>query len=234
MLKLIHLVFLGLIASAVAFPGTAAAEQTKKITWENLLPGLTPLQNPLDALPNELWDAYNDINYWKRLQEGPQDESTRAELKEVEKKAQKAFGLFKAKGMDAKELFKQQENYLDEIEKRGKIVAREYDGQQVNISGYLLPLDLSEQGAKEFLLVPYVGACIHVPPPPPNQMIYVKAETVYQSKDLFEPVTISGTLKIEALSKKLSLVDGSEIVESGYKIQSGQIQPYVETEKNNK
>lgn len=133
--------------------------------------------------------------------------------------------------MDVSDLFKRQENYQDEIEKRGKIVVRQYDGMKVTISGYLLPLNFSEKGVKEFLLVPYVGACIHVPPPPPNQMIYLKADEAYKVKDVFEPVTVSGTLKIEAVNKKLALVDGSEMVESGYKMLAGKIMPYTDPEK---
>ncbi len=48
------------------------------------------------------------------------------------------------------------------------------DGQPVRVAGYIVPLDDDAGELTEFLLVPYVGACIHTPPPPPNQMIYVK------------------------------------------------------------
>ncbi len=223
------LLFLMLLLSPV-FSASALAEQSQSLTWDNLMPDTAPLQNPLDALPADLWEAFNDINYWKRLQQGPLDQNRRAELKDVEKKAEKALGVFAAKGVEPDVVFKEQEKYLDEIEKRGKLVVREYDGKQVAISGYLLPLNFSETGGDEFLLVPYVGACIHVPPPPPNQMIYVKADKSYKV-DLFEPVTVSGTLNIEAISKKLSLVDGSEVVDAGYKMQAGSIMPYSDPEK---
>ncbi|MEL7487536.1 MAG: DUF3299 domain-containing protein [Pseudomonadota bacterium] len=56
-------------------------------------------------------------------------------------------------------------------------VVEELDGQLVKIPGYVLPFEYSESGKiSEFLLVPYFGACIHTPPPPPNQMVYVTAE----------------------------------------------------------
>ena len=63
------------------------------------------------------------------------------------------------------------------LEKREKIrtsVVEELDGQTVRIPGYLLPLELIGDRVNEFLLVPYVGACIHVPPPPLNQIVSVK------------------------------------------------------------
>ncbi len=53
-------------------------------------------------------------------------------------------------------------------------VVTDLDGKHVRIGGYVVPLDFEATTVKEFLLVPFVGACIHVPPPPPNQIVYVK------------------------------------------------------------
>src|SRR5687768_227568 len=47
------------------------------------------------------------------------------------------------------------------------------NGKRVRVPGYMVPLDDSASGVDEFILVPYYGACIHTPPPPPNQMVYV-------------------------------------------------------------
>ena len=63
-------------------------------------------------------------------------------------------------------------------------VVEELDGKRVRIPGFVLPFEYSASGKiSEFLLVPYFGACIHTPPPPPNQMVYVTAE---KPKDLGE------------------------------------------------
>jgi hypothetical protein len=52
------------------------------------------------------------------------------------------------------------------------------DGQNIRLPGYIVPLEVSEEGrTTEFLLVPYFGACIHVPPPPSNQIVHVKSES---------------------------------------------------------
>ncbi len=48
------------------------------------------------------------------------------------------------------------------------------EGSRVKVPGYIVPLDDDANQLTEFLLVPYAGACVHTPPPPPNQMIYVK------------------------------------------------------------
>jgi hypothetical protein len=76
-------------------------------------------------------------------------------------------------------------------------VVTEFNGKRVRIGGYVVPLDFEATTVKEFLLVPFVGACIHVPPPPANQIVYVKSEKGFQVAGQFDPVWVTGTLKTE-------------------------------------
>lgn len=76
-------------------------------------------------------------------------------------------------------------------------VVTEYNGKRVKIGGYVVPLDFESTTIKEFLLVPFVGACIHVPPPPVNQIIYVKVEKGLEISGSFDPVSVTGTIKTE-------------------------------------
>lgn len=75
-------------------------------------------------------------------------------------------------------------------------VVQELDGKRVRIGGYVVPLDFEATRVKEFLLVPFVGACIHVPPPPANQIVYVKAEQGFDVKGTFDPVWVTGAIKV--------------------------------------
>ncbi len=75
-------------------------------------------------------------------------------------------------------------------------VVQELDGKRVHIGGYVVPLDFDATNVKEFLLVPFVGACIHVPPPPPNQIVYVKVSQGFDVKETFDPVWVTGFLKV--------------------------------------
>lgn len=77
-----------------------------------------------------------------------------------------------------------------------KVVA-EFNGKRVRIGGYVVPLDFEATTIKEFLLVPFVGACIHVPPPPANQIVYVKSDKGFEIGGQFDPVWVTGTLKTE-------------------------------------
>ena len=74
-------------------------------------------------------------------------------------------------------------------------VVAELNGKRVRIGGYVVPLDFDATKIKEFLLVPFVGACIHVPPPPPNQIIYVKAAEGFEVRGQFDPVYVTGTIQ---------------------------------------
>jgi hypothetical protein len=75
-------------------------------------------------------------------------------------------------------------------------VVQGLDGKRVHIGGYVVPLDFEATRVKEFLLVPFVGACIHVPPPPANQIIYVKSEQGFDVQGVFDPVWVTGSLKV--------------------------------------
>lgn len=70
-----------------------------------------------------------------------------------------------------------------------------FNNRLVRLPGYIVPLDFNAKGEfKEFLLVPYFGACIHSPPPPPNQIVYVASNPAAKIKDTFGAVWIEGVM----------------------------------------
>jgi uncharacterized protein len=95
-------------------------------------------------------------------------------------------------------------------------VVPELDGKRVRIGGYVVPLDFEATNVKEFLLVPFVGACIHVPPPPPNQIIYVKAAKGFDVAGSFDPVYVTGTIKVASQYTGLA--------ETGYSIEADKVE----------
>ncbi|ESR00229.1 hypothetical protein F753_06940 [Stutzerimonas chloritidismutans AW-1] len=98
-------------------------------------------------------------------------------------------------------------------------VVEALDGQMVKLPGYIVPLDMTEEGRViEFLLVPYFGACIHVPPPPSNQIVHATSELGVRVEALYEPFWIEGPLRVEHAS--------SELAEAGYRMQAQKIYPY--------
>lgn len=103
------------------------------------------------------------------------------------------------------------------------------NGQRVRMPGYLLPLEFNGDQVSEFLLVPYLGACIHTPPPPANQIVYGTYEPGYAVDDLYTPVWISGELVVERAASDLGEAGYEQTLEvtSGYSMQVEQIEPYI-------
>lgn len=83
-------------------------------------------------------------------------------------------------------------------------VRSEWNGQTVRLPGYIVPIDFSGTGVTAFILVPFVGACVHVPPPPANQLVFVTTEVPYQSSGLFEAVNVTGMFGTASTSTQLA------------------------------
>ena len=75
--------------------------------------------------------------------------------------------------------------------------AQALNNTKVAIPGFMVPLEDDADKVTEFILVPFAGACIHVPPPPPNQMVYVKLTRQQKVKMSFsDPIMVTGTLHV--------------------------------------
>ncbi len=81
------------------------------------------------------------------------------------------------------------------------------DKKCVSIPGFMVPLEDDLDQVTEFLLVPYAGACIHVPPPPPNQIVYVKMSTNAKVQVTFtDPILVTGILHISTVQSPYGAV----------------------------
>lgn len=97
-------------------------------------------------------------------------------------------------------------------------VRQELSGSEVKIPGFVVPLEGTDTHITEFLLVPYFGACIHVPPPPPNQIIYVRFPEGAPVQQLWDVVYVVGKLTTETLS--------TDLAQTGYTIDGIRIEEY--------
>jgi hypothetical protein len=71
-------------------------------------------------------------------------------------------------------------------------------GKEITIKGFMMPLDYDAKTVVEFLFMPYVPACMHVPPPPPNQLVLVKMKKGTTVQPSFYPIELTGKLTVEA------------------------------------
>ncbi|HEY3698687.1 MAG TPA: DUF3299 domain-containing protein [Spongiibacteraceae bacterium] len=81
----------------------------------------------------------------------------------------------------------------------------ELDGAAVRLAGYIVPLqDAPDRAVTEFFLVPYVGACIHVPPPPADQIVYINFPPGFRIENIYEAFQVRGTLHTQTLHTGLA------------------------------
>ncbi len=94
----------------------------------------------------------------------------------------------------------------------------ELAGVRARLPGFVVPLDIVDAKVASLLLVPYFGACIHQPPPPPNQIVHVRFAEPIVLESMYMPVWITGVMKLERYSG---------LAESGYAMDAEQVEEYV-------
>ena len=125
------------------------------------------------------------------------------------------------------ELIEQFQGELDEVNDTGNPI---YDangtklnealnGAYIKMPGFIIPFDVSPEGVKDFMLVPYVGACIHTPPPPANQLVMVSARKPWPGDQLWDAVWVTGTMRTQLQSTNLG--------QTGYSIAADEMEVYV-------
>ena len=191
---------------------TAAQAQTS-LTWEDLQPAAIAQKNPYVHLSLEqTYDLATlaRLQIWVDENQAKPDSLEVQEIQRLEKKLQ-------AQDLDVTALLAQVDQAQAYWQQQSQSINSQWTGQTVELSGYILPLTWNQtEQVTEFLLVPYVGACIHVPPPPPNQMIYVQPQQALAATGLFAPVTVEGQLRSQPATYEVFQVDGSRPVEVSY------------------
>lgn len=93
------------------------------------------------------------------------------------------------------------------------------NGELIRMPGFIIPLEQSAKGVTEFVLVPYIGACIHVPPPPPNQLVLVRTETPWEGDILWDAVWVEGHMRAS--------ISETEVAQTGYELDATHMEIYV-------
>ena len=111
-------------------------------------------------------------------------------------------------------------NAMQKVEAEGNTLITELDDKNIELEGYLVPLDFNAETVTDFVMVPYFGACLHVPAPPPNQTVFVKfreglAMSEFQ-ENFYYPYKVQGKIKV-ARTK-------TDLAEVGYQVTASDIE----------
>jgi len=225
-----------ILAFAMAFGllvCSADAKPAREIHWEDLEPQevvevdkeARELEKALAAFSAEDQEAFRQIGWQRAIQ----DDLSNGLTTEADLTPEELQLLTKNVG-DAHPKAAQLMERAKQLGERRRVVDKatndRLDGQLIRLPGYVLPLEFEGTNVTEFLLVPYVGACIHVPPPPPNQIVYVTVSEAFESEGLFAPVWVTGTLSTDAGNHDMFLVDGQSSITTGYALDASSVEPY--------
>ncbi|AML51977.1 DUF3299 domain-containing protein [Falsihalocynthiibacter arcticus] len=94
----------------------------------------------------------------------------------------------------------------------------ELNGAYIKMPGFIIPFETSAEGVTNFMLVPYLGACIHTPPPPANQLVMVDTAQPWPGDQLWDPVWVTGTMSTQLQSTSLG--------QTGYSIEADDMEVY--------
>ena len=209
-----------LVVTALCSPAFGA-ETPRQLKWDELMVRLSPSENPIASLSQEQLEALADVAAL-RDRKARGTELTPKEIATERTAAEK----LKNWGVDADALLAKRQEIARKMREMAGAVNPALDGKLVRIAGYLLPLEFSGKQVTEFLLVPWVGACIHTPPPPPNQIVHVVADKPFDVSGMYDAVWVTGRMAARAGKKSLQLVDGSADIDIGYVIAAARVEPY--------
>ncbi len=218
MVRLIASISILVLLSCAA---VVSAIQVRELNWEDLV-GTFEFEDPFEKLTSEQrYDLGTYVRITKLKESDPAGVT-----QEMEEERRQAVARLEADGVDIGYLVAIAPEVFEKRLKKATAVVPELNGQQVKLAGYLLPLEFEKKKITEFLLVPWFGACIHTPPPPLNQIVFVTMEKGYGNQEMFAPVWVWGEMIVKSDQKSLFLVDGEAGIDTGYTLIAEQVTPY--------
>ncbi|RWO66977.1 MAG: DUF3299 domain-containing protein [Mesorhizobium sp.] len=105
----------------------------------------------------------------------------------------------------------------------GETLSLNLQDKSIQLAGYALPVDRDGDLVYQFLLVPWTGACSHMPTPPPNQIVLVTPARPYKMSEAYQPVAVTGALKPDMEKSQLFILDGVSVIQSGYSVRKADV-----------
>lgn len=211
-----------LLSLVLALPVTAS--QVRELGWEDLIPNTVSFDDPFETLDREQLEYLGFVARVRNMIDAGKQVSheTIKEAEEIEAELIRA-------GIDIDGLLARRDEIRELKKMRAYSVVTELDGASIKMPGYVLPLEYSGLNVTEFLLVPWVGACIHTPPPPPNQIVHVQLNEKdgFRSNSMYEPVWVTGEILTQATTRNLFLKDGSGDFNIAYRLKASLVEKYI-------
>ena len=196
-------------------------EAPRQLTWDDLAVRLSVAENPFAKLTMDQLEALADVAGFRDRKARGSKLSGEETLVE-----ERAVAKLKRDGVDIEGLLAKRDEIATKKQKLASAVNPALDGKSVKLPGYVLPIEFNGKQVTEFLLVPWVGACIHTPPPPPNQIVHVKTDKPLEISGAFDAVWVTGKIAAGATRQAVFITDGTTDIDIGYSIRATQVERY--------
>jgi hypothetical protein len=188
--KISHIFRYSLFLISLSLSGAAMADKYETINWVDLLP-----EKDLKALENP-------PDYINEVEDGSAEDSIVSQFMSALEESTDPFDDYQLALISTD-------------------VVDEFDGRNIRLPGFIVPVEMDEkQRVTEFFLVPYFGACIHLPPPPPNQIVYVTSDVGIPIINIYEAYWIDGTIN--------TTYTENDLAQSAYSMTAANIEIYTD------
>lgn len=196
-----------IIAVLFVLSASLSAGAATPVDWTDLKdPHATAFEDPFETLGiRQLRSLATVVQVRKALADNSVSGDVRRRYQE---RLNRAEALLAASGVDTEHLLAQREDIALKRAKAALSGNPDLDGQEITISGFVIPVQNANGDAALGYLVPEYGMCSHIPPPDPNQMIRYTLTTDWRAGQLYQPVLLTGRLALNQSRVPISLVDG--------------------------
>lgn len=205
-----------------SFFSIAQATTPKEISFLDLQGPIESYEDPFNNLTE---DQFYNLSIYEEISETLKDDPSSV-TKEIQKQADQAKAKLIEDKIDIEYMLEQSKRIAKIYEKSALSTNPLLANKKVEISGYMVVLELQGELVTEFLLVPTLGACSHKPIPAANQILLVKPEKPLEIGPLYQAVTIIGTLLLTTQQKGLYFVDGEKTIDMAYSMNSASVTSY--------
>ena len=187
------------------------------ISWENLTAKSNEFNDPFLSLsPDQLYNLSIVARYQAR------DSLSEAEKTEYNN----LLAQLESQSIDVEDLLEKRQEVTEHSKRIAMQPNVELQGKAIKIPGFITPVEFDGDKVIKFFLVPTAGACIHTPPPPPNQIVLVDYPQGLTLTSLQDAFSIEGKLEIESQKQEVNYSDGAAMVNAVYMMSADKITKY--------
>ncbi len=207
---------------AAFFLALPAHSEVARIEWSDLIDETAQnYEDPFVELTGKQLSALRKLVRLRAQLEkgGPTPEQLQMDLEATE-------ATLAEEGIDADWLISQRWVVMERRETADTAANIDIDGVTVSLGGFVIPAPRDEDGSQMAYIVPERGMCSHVPPPPPNQMVRLRLSDSWAPSTVYEPIVVTGQIRIEPTQKEMLVVDGPVLMKAAFTLEVDDVQTF--------